>query len=158
MQLTCCLETMLQISIVTISGIPSTHSTTSSAVEHHDTQRARLDISKLQQSVQQYYTNGAAKSTWNTYSAGQQCYLTFSADAQRQAVPTSESSLMLFVSHLANLELTHSTIKVYLSSIHHIHVTQGKHSQFSTKLTPRLQKVLKGIIKLQAITSHQRVH
>ena len=95
------------------------------------TPKARLDISQLPQSVQQYYTNGAAKSTWNTYSAGQQRYLTFGADTQRQAVPTSESTLMLFVLHLANLGLTHSTIKVYLSSIHHLHVTQGKHSQFS---------------------------
>ena len=97
------------------------------------------------------------KSTWNTYSAGQQRYLTFGADTQRQAVPTSESTLMLFVSHLANLGLTHSTIKVYLSSICHLHITQGKHSQFSTELTPRLQQVLKGTKKLQAITSHPRV-
>ena len=105
---------------------------------HHHTQQARLGISQLQQSVQQYYTNGAARSTWNTYSAGQQRYLTFCADAPRQAVPTSESTLMLFVSHLANLGLTHSAIKVYLSSIRHLHVTQGKHSQFSTELTPCL--------------------
>ena len=60
-------------------------------------------------------------------------------------MPTSESTLMLFVSHLANLGLTHSTIKVYLSSIRHLHVTQGKHSQFSTAFTPHLQQVLKGI-------------
>ena len=70
---------------------------------HHHTQRARLGISQLQQSVQQYYTNGAARSTWNTYSAGQQRYLTFCADTQRQAVATSRSTLMLFVSHLAIL-------------------------------------------------------
>ena len=30
------------------------------------TPKARLDISQLTQFVQQYYTNGAAKSTWNT--------------------------------------------------------------------------------------------
>ena len=64
---------------------------------------------------------------------------------------------MLFVSHLANLRLTHSTIEVYLSSIHHLHVTQGKYSQFSTELTPHLQQVLKGIKKLQTITSHPRL-
>ena len=74
-------------------------------------------------------------------------------------MPTSEFTLMLFVSHLANLGLTHSTIKVYLSSIRHLHVTQGKHSQFSTAFTPRLQQVLKGINnnnnnkKLQVIPS-----
>ena len=55
-----------------------------------------------------------SKSTWNTYTAGQQHYLTFCTDAQRQAVPTSESTLMLFVSHLSNLGITHSTIKVYV--------------------------------------------
>ena len=63
-------------------------------------------------------------------------------------MPTSESILMLFVSHLANLGLTYSTIKVYLSSIRHLHVTQGKQLQFSTKLTSKsLQQVLKDIKK-----------
>ena len=61
---------------------------------------------------------------------------------------------MLFVSHQANLGLTHSTIKVYLSSIHHLHVTQGKHPQFSTKLTPHLQQVLKGIFLKKASSHH----
>ena len=110
------------------------------------------------------YKYGAARSTWNIYSTGQQRYLTFCTDAQRQAVPTSESTFMLLVSHLANLRRTHSTIKVYLSAICHLHVTQGKHSQFSTELTPRLQQVLKGIKKASshhipsksALTNHTR--
>ena len=100
---------------------------------------------------------GASPSTWNTYSAGQQCYLTFCAKAHRKALPTSESALRLFVSHLADTGLTHSTIKVYLSSVHHLHVTQGQHSQFSKQLTPCLQQVLKGIKKVQAATTHPRV-
>ena len=64
---------------------------------------------------------------------------------------------MLFVSHLADTELTHSIIKVYLFSVCHLHVTQGQHSQFSKQLTPRLQQVLKGIKKLQAATTCPRV-
>ena len=64
---------------------------------------------------------------------------------------------MLFVSHLADTGLTHSTIKVYLSSVRHLHVTQGQHSQFSKQLTPRLQQVLKDIKKVQAATTHPRV-
>ena len=96
-------------------------------------------------------------STWNNYSAGQKHYLTFCAKAQRKELPTSESTLMLFVSHLADTGLTHSTIKVYLSSVRHLHVTQGQHSQFSKQLTPRLQQVLKGIKNVQAATTHPRV-
>ena len=92
---------------------------------------------------------GASPSTWNTYSAGQQWYLTFCAKAHRKALPTSESALMLFVSHLADTGLAHSPIKVYLSSVHHLHVTQGQHSQFSKQLTPCLQQVLKGINPLR---------
>ena len=157
MQLACCQETMLQTFLVTSPGTPLPHSTASSTVEHHHTQRTRLDIPHLQQSVQQYCTHGASPSTWNTYSTGQQHYLTFCAKAQRKELPTSESTLMLFVSHLADTGLTHSTIKVYLSSVRHLHVTQGQHSQFSKQLTPRLQQVLKGIKKVKAATTHPRV-
>ena len=59
---------------------------------------------------------------------------------------------MLFVTDLATSGLAHSTIKVYLSSVRHLHVTHGKHTQFSAQLTPRLQQVLKGVKKSQAST------
>ena len=54
---------------------------------------------------------------------------------------------MLFVTDLAMSGLAYSTIKVYLAAVRHLHVTYGKHTQFSTQLTPRLQQVLKGVKK-----------
>ena len=65
-------------------------------------------------------------------------------------MPTSESTLLLFVSHLAKSGLRHGTIKVYLSAVRHMHVSCGKHSEFTTQLTPRLQQVLKGIKRTQS--------
>ena len=67
-------------------------------------------------------------------------------------MPTSESTLLFFVAHLTTLNLSHATIKVYLSAVRHMHVTAGQHSSFTQQLTPRLQQVLKGIQKTQSIT------
>ena len=76
--------------------------------------------------------------------------MNFCSSTQRQTVPTSESTLLLFVSHLAKSSLGHGTIKVYLSAVRHMHVSCGKHTEFSTQLSPRLQQVIKGIKKTQS--------
>ena len=72
-------------------------------------------------------------------------------------MPTTEATLLLFVSYLASLNLSHSTIKVYLSGIRSLHVSQGHHTSFSLQLTPRLQQVLKGIRKHQASGTSPRI-
>ena len=55
--------------------------------------------------------------------------------------------MLMFVSHLAQEGLAHSSIKVYLSAIRNLHVSTGLHNEFAEQLTPRLQLVLKGIKK-----------
>ena len=55
------------------------------------------------------------------------------------------------------MNLSHATIKVYLSGVRSLHVTHGHHSVFNHQLTPRLQQVLKGIRKQQAIGSQPRI-
>ena len=72
-------------------------------------------------------------------------------------MPTSESTLLLFVAHLTTLNLSHVTI-VYLSAVRYMHVTAGQHSIFTQQLTPRLQQVLKGIQKTQSATQPPKVH
>ena len=72
-------------------------------------------------------------------------------------MPTSESTLLLFVAYLTTLNLSHATIKVYISAVRHMHVTAGHHSKFNQQLSPRLQQVLKGIQKTQAATQPPRI-
>ena len=64
-------------------------------------------------------------------------------------MPTSETTLLLFSVHLAQQSLAHTTIKVYLSAIRHLHITHGLHNAYAEQLTPRVQLVLKGIKKKQ---------
>ena len=49
------------------------------------------------------------------------------------------------------------TIKVYISTIWHMHVTAGLHEEFNTRLTLRLQLMLKGIQRSQATSHPQRI-
>ena len=46
---------------------------------------------------------------------------------------------------------------MYLSAIRHMHVIAGLHKSFSEQLTPRLQLVMRGIKKSQALASPQRI-
>ena len=62
-------------------------------------------------------------------------------------MPTSEDTLLLFITHLAQQGLSHATIKVYLSAVRNLHVTASLHKEFEEQLTPRLQMVMKGIKK-----------
>lgn len=104
-----------------------------------------MDITSLQTALQGYYQKGLAKSTHKSYQAGQKRYLMFCSEVKRSAVPTTEETLLLFVTHLAQHELTHATIKVYLSAVRNLHVTAGLHNEFSAHLTSRLEMVLRGI-------------
>ena len=112
-----------------------------------------MDITSLQTALQGYYQKGLAKSTHKSYQAGQKRYLTFCSEVKRSAVPTTEETLLLFVTHLAQHELTHATIKVYLSAVRNLHVTAGLHNEFSAHLTPRLEMVLRGIKKDKSLTA-----
>ena len=76
---------------------------------------------------------------------------------QHIPIPAQESTLLLFVTHLAISGLSHTTIKVYLSAIRSMHVATGQHAVFHQQLTPRLQQVLKGIQRTQAVSKSPRV-
>ena len=72
-------------------------------------------------------------------------------------MPTSESTLLLFVSYLASRNLSYPTIKVYLAGIRSLHVVTGYDVSFQSHLTPRLHQVLKGIRKEKARTLPSRI-
>ena len=85
---------------------------------------------QLWSSVQKYFEQSVATSTRDTYAIGQNRFLGFCHEIQRQPLPASETTLLLFVSHLATISLSHSTIKVYLAAVRHMHMTQGKYTEF----------------------------
>ena len=103
-----------------------------------------------------YYHCGISPATRSTYSSGQTRYLNFCSMIQHNPIPAHESTILLFVTHLATSGLSHTTIKVYLSAIRSMHIATGQHTVFHQQLTPRLQQVLKRIQQTQAISkSHQ---
>ena len=59
--------------------------------------------------------------------------------------------------HCENLALYGTNINVYLSAIHSMHVATDQHMVFNQQLTPRLQQVLKGIQRIQAISNAPQI-
>lgn len=83
--------------------------------------------------------------------------MTFCNSASLTPVPTTEHTLLLFVTYLASRNLSYPTVKVYLSGVRSLHVSSGYHEQFTNQLTPRLHQVLKGIRKESASTTPARI-
>ena len=77
-----------------------------------------------------------------TYSPGQASYLNFCFMIQHTSIPANESTILLFVTHLTTSGLSYTTIKVYLSAIHSMHVVTSQHIVFNQQLTPWLQQIM----------------
>ena len=148
---------LAQFSVIS-SGVPPTKTNTSTTAGDCLPQGTTLEYSQLRADLRNYYATGAASGTWTTYTTGQMRYLRFCSENLRQPLPSTEHTLMLFVTDLATSRLAYSTIKVYLAAVRHLHVTYEKHTQFSIQLTPRLQQVLKGIKKSHAATKKSAAH
>ena len=75
-------------------------------------------------------------------------------------MPISELTLLLFV-HISP-KPTHQwigkPIGVYLSTVHHLHLTAGLLDTFSAQETLRLAQVLQGIKRYQACTTLPTIH
>ena len=112
----------------------------------------KIDLPLLHHQAKYYYANSLAINTRSTYSAGQLRFQSFCHSIQATCMPTSEATLILFATYLASEKISHATIKVYLAAIRNTHVSAGLHSHFHQQLTPRLQLILKGIKKTQAIS------
>ena len=74
---------------------------------------ARLDISKLETSVEFYFANGLSTSSQKTYKAGKEHYLDFCQCYTIVPLPVSESVLCKFTSFLVDQGLKHRTLKTY---------------------------------------------
>ena len=51
-------------------------------------------------------------------------------------MPASESTLLLFATHLANSNISYATIKIYLSAVRHMHVTAQFLHPTANSMTP----------------------
>jgi len=116
-----------------------------------------VDIIPIQEGVQHYYKSGLASSTHRCYTTGQQCYLQFCTQFNITPLPTSEYTLMMFPAYLAKSGLAYTSIKVHFYAIGNWHSSCAQHDAYQAALTPRLEKVLWGIKKKQAITRQVRV-
>ena len=119
-------------------------------------QLQQIRIRRLLSRAHRFLQTGLAKSSRLTYAAGQRRYIHFCTSAKIKPIPTLECALMLFTTHLAASNVSHGTIKVYLSAVRHLHICRGLHNHFKQQLTPRLLLILKGIKKRQGNGSSQR--
>lgn len=93
-------------------------------------------------------------STNKVYSSAQRIYLEFCTRLSLTPIPASESTLILFVTELAQTR-AHSTIRTYLSGVRHLHVTQGHGNPLGGTL--RLDLVLKGIHRIKPSQKQARL-
>ena len=159
------LELFVSVFIVTLLVIHhmlipiiSQANSVSTTVFFHSTSSVQIEPSFLLVKAQEFYANGLAASTLSTYSAGQIRFTNFCKELKVTALPATEATLILFATYLATINISHTTIKVYLAGVRYMHVSVGLFSFFDKQLTPRLQLTLKGIQKNQTVTQPPRIH
>ena len=92
-------------------------------VEPPDNNPARMDVQRLEESVLFYFAKGLVPSTQRSYRSGQQRYITLcGVGASLTPTPVNEAKLCSFVARLAD---EHQTIKVYLSVVRHLQISEG---------------------------------
>ena len=100
----------------------------------------------LDRAAQKYLAKALAESTQQSYQSAQRRFLHFCNEGNFRAVP---ASLGCYVSYLAERGLKHNTIKVYLSTIHFLHISGGEADPFKPTLL-WLQYILQGIKRSEA--------
>ena len=101
-----------------------------------------------------------APSTAQVYATGQRRYLSFCRKSNSNPLPLSENQMCLFVVHLADEGLQHSSIKGYLSAVRRMQIVFGMGDPFVASWT-LLECTLRGIklgqAKRVATHSHPRL-
>ena len=99
---------------------------------------------QLGESVREYYIQGLAPSTVKSYASAKSRFVQFCHNINQPCIPVSETLLCLYVSHLANENVSASSIKSYLSAIRHLQISGGYQDPHIGDM-PRLSQVLRGI-------------
>ena len=96
-----------------------------------------------------YFQHAIANSTQRTYASAQSRYLSFCSQFFLQPIPVNESLLCRFVSFLAMQNISHSSIKGYLSAIRRLQIAQGLPDPLISQMA-KLEGVVRGIKSQQA--------
>ena len=110
-------------------------------------------ISQLSVAARAYFNLGISNSTRKAYTAGIRKYIAFCFEINQPPIPVCEDTLMLFVTYLAQQNLSYATIQVYLSAVRYSGIKSAKST---TLRTPRLNYILKGIRKESAVNHQPR--
>ena len=116
----------------------------SSAPDNDFRQQSGMDIHRLVQAVQQYFSAALTSSTHNPHKAAECKYLSFCNDFLITPTPTSENVLCYLAACLGQQNLSASTIRTYLSGIRQMHIAGGFPDPVIDHM-PRLHQILKGI-------------
>ena len=103
----------------------------------------------MDRAVERYFSAGLAAATRKTYQAGQKHYLTFCRQSGISPVPATEDTLCRFAAVLASKGIAHSTVKVYLSATHQLHIEKGLPDPGIENMA-KLSQVLRGIRSTQS--------
>ena len=102
----------------------------------------------------------ASIATARVYATGQRRYLSFCRKSNSNPLPLSENQMCLFVAHLADEGLQHSSIRGYLSAVRRMQIVFGMGDPFVASW-PLLECTLRGIklgqAKRVATRSHPRL-
>jgi len=116
-----CLETMEYYFYFTPTGAPQ-NSSPAWTTQSLNNRKTRLDIPVLDRAVDSFLESGLAASTTRTYGAGIKRYSSLCEKLHTQLMPMTEPLLYWIVTHLANMIISHNTIKVYLAGIRQLHI------------------------------------
>ena len=97
-----------------------------------------LSLHQLNAAAQSYFDLGISDATRKAYKTGLNKYRTFCSQFKQSAVPATEDTLVLFITHLAKQQLSYSTIQVYLSAVRYLHVANQEYQTFTAQITPQI--------------------
>ena len=99
--------------------------------------------------MERYFQSSLAESTQRIYNSAKRQYLQFCKDKLLLPLPASENQLCQFKSFVAIQSLCHSSIRSYLATIRHLHVSEGYGDPHISNMV-RLEQVLKEIKMVQS--------
>ena len=102
-----------------------------------------MDQQDFGQVAERLFRESLAPATRRTYCSVQGRYLTYCAEEHTRPLPTNEEILCRFVAWMFVHDLSHHTMRSYLSAVRHLQIMSGLEDTFVSEM-PRLQLVLKG--------------
>ena len=114
----------------------------------------RLVIQRLEATAAGLIRNSLAPSSQRSYTSAQTQYLKFCSLINQVPVPATEQLLVLFAAHVAQ-SCAHSTVRMYLAAVRHMHISKGHRDPLDNTL--QLQLLLRGIKRIKPSLADSRL-